>query len=258
MARALATDGVFASAVLPSASLKRGVDVSSVQPPASVDWAALAAEGVQFAYVKSYEGNKGLDPCCLAHLRNALAAGVKAGVYTFLYPLGHIDPAANALLHANTIADLEQSLGAPLDLPEEVDFEWPPPGPDWTEWGVTGASARSWARPYLEALSLARKRAPLLYIYPNFAQNVNVAADPAFAAYGLSIADYPSKYAHIAPPDGTFPHILAPWTDWVLWQHAGDHGMKLPSGQDVDAYVTRDDTFVDFCNAVDGRWGRGT
>jgi lysozyme len=59
----------------------QGIDVSHHQ--GAIDWAAVAGEGVDFAYIKASEGGDRKDPRFAANLRGANANGIEAGAYHF-------------------------------------------------------------------------------------------------------------------------------------------------------------------------------
>jgi len=58
-----------------------GVDVSHHQGP--IDWAALAADDVRFAYIKATEGGDFVDPRFVENWNAAAEAGLRRGAYHF-------------------------------------------------------------------------------------------------------------------------------------------------------------------------------
>jgi lysozyme len=60
-----------------------GIDVSKYQ--GNVDWQAVHAAGIQFAWLKATEGANHLDPKFLHNWAAAKAAGVPRGAYHFVY-----------------------------------------------------------------------------------------------------------------------------------------------------------------------------
>ena len=58
-----------------------GVDVSVYQ--GEVDWAVLAGQGVDFAFIKATEGSSLQDVRFAENWTNAQAAGVRVGAYHF-------------------------------------------------------------------------------------------------------------------------------------------------------------------------------
>jgi len=60
-----------------------GIDVSKFQ--GTVDWNAVAASGVKFAYLKATEGGDHVDEQFQANWQGAAAAGLPRGAYHFVY-----------------------------------------------------------------------------------------------------------------------------------------------------------------------------
>lgn len=92
----------------------QGIDVSHHQ--GAIDWAAVAREGVGFAYIKASEGGDNRDPLFESNLRAANAAGIDTGAYHFftLCRPG-ADQAANFIAAVPADPDL---------LPPAVDLEF--------------------------------------------------------------------------------------------------------------------------------------
>lgn len=59
----------------------RGVDVSRYQ--GSIDWPVLAAQGVEFAFIKATEGSSWVDPAFATNLAGATGSGLRTGAYHF-------------------------------------------------------------------------------------------------------------------------------------------------------------------------------
>ncbi len=59
----------------------RGVDVSSYQ--GDIDWDTLAAQGIQFAFIKATEGSSFVDPQFAANFANAAKTDLRIGAYHF-------------------------------------------------------------------------------------------------------------------------------------------------------------------------------
>lgn len=69
--------------------LERGIDVSKYQ--SSIDWNAVKNAGYKFAFIRvgwcNYDGTitEGFDPYFERNMANAIAAGIKVGVYVYSY-----------------------------------------------------------------------------------------------------------------------------------------------------------------------------
>jgi len=98
-----------------------GIDVSSHDHSVfPLDWAAVAASGVNFAYVKAAEGNFYTNPYFATDYQAAKNAGLYAGAYVFARPdLGDPVGQANYFLDASLWTPDSQTL-----IPF-VDIEWP-------------------------------------------------------------------------------------------------------------------------------------
>ena len=136
------------------------LDVSAAQ--GVIGWDSMAASGVQAVYVETAIGNDSPNPCRLAQLAGARAAGLKVGVYSFLYPIGLSGagrtPEGQAALH------MALDPGG-LDLPPVIDLEWPEPA-QWSRWGCSAQQIVDWVLAYV----LARGDSPTLYTMPGFMQ----------------------------------------------------------------------------------------
>ena len=74
---------------------QRGIDVSSYQGP-SINWHAVAASGISFAYIRAGVGSSLADVDFQTNWTRASAAGVAPGAYLFFHPAN--DPHAQARL----------------------------------------------------------------------------------------------------------------------------------------------------------------
>lgn len=211
------------------ADLIKGIDISVIQ--GNVDFAAVAASGVQFVICRCGVGNGGKDSLYDKNVANATAAGLKVGAYHFIYPLPPQanqplrDPVKQAQLHAGWA-------GSTSTVPVVCcDLEWPAPQ-DWAKWGCTAAQIVEWTVAYLEAYEAATGVRPVVYTYPYFAAAIKLPSDFG-QKYRLWIASYQSGH----------PAVPSPWTDWVMWQDSGGTGpnaQHLPNGAPVDGDKMKD------------------
>lgn len=77
--------GVFVNKVgapIPGA-IRRGVDVSYHQ--GAIDWKAVAASDIQFAFIRAGSFKSGLDACFRDNMSGAIAAGIPVGIYVYSY-----------------------------------------------------------------------------------------------------------------------------------------------------------------------------
>ncbi len=130
-----------------------GIDVSRHQ--GAIDWRALAATDVRFAYIKASEGADYRDDRFAGNWRDAGAAGVKRGAYhyfTLCRPGG-----AQA---ANFIA----AAPAPGELPPAVDIEQKSP----CRQGPQIADVPGELTAYLDALEQHYGERPIIYTTREF------------------------------------------------------------------------------------------
>lgn len=185
------------------ADLIKGIDISTIQ--GNVNFAACAADGIQFVICRCGVGNSSKDANYDKNVAAATAAGLKVAAYHFVYPLPNIpsqplrDPVKQAQLHANWA-------GSTALVPVVCcDLEWPAPQ-DWAKWGCSAQQIVQWVTTYLQAYEQATGVRPVVYTYPYFASAIQL--PQSFAdTYKLWIASYQAS-----------PLVPKPWTDWVLWQ----------------------------------------
>ncbi len=98
-----------------------GIDVSKFQ--GTIDWPAVAADGVDFSIIRlgyrgyGYTGNIVTDPTYTTNIEGAEAAGLDVGVYFFTQAI----TVEEAIEEANYV--LTQLDGRELDLPVYIDIE---------------------------------------------------------------------------------------------------------------------------------------
>lgn len=199
----------------------KGIDISQIQ--GVIDFAAVAATGVEFVICRCGVGNNGSDSMYATNIANAQAAGLKVAAYHFLFPL----PTTAAEPTRSPTAQAHAHFAVAGNVPVVfADLEWPV-STDWAKWGCSAAQITQWVVDYLEAYEAISGVRPIVYTYPSFAQSIKLPASFA-QKYKLWIASYE-----------TTPSIPAPWTDWVVWQNSGGTS-HLPNGAPVDTDFVRD------------------
>ena len=98
----------------PGRSAVRGIDVSKWQ--GRVDWRAVRAAGIRFAFVRVSDGTTVQDASFAQNWRGARAAGVVRGAYQYFRP--EEDPIEQADLLLTTMGPLRAG-----DLPPALDLE---------------------------------------------------------------------------------------------------------------------------------------
>lgn len=97
---------------------KIGIDVSYHQ--GTIDWKKVADSGVEFAMIRAGYGKSTLDEKFIENITGADTAGLKVGVYWFIYALNEADAIANADKCHETIK-LYKNI---LDLGVAADYEY--------------------------------------------------------------------------------------------------------------------------------------
>ena len=166
-----------------------GVDVSSYQ--GEVDWAALAGQGVDFAFIKATEGSSLVDRRFAQNWDNARSAGVAVGAYHFFSYDSPGETQAD-----NFIAQVPVVEGA---LPPVVDIEF---YGDKLQNPPTRAEVKAILEPLLARLETHYGQKPILYV--------------TYRSYSWFIrGDYLDYPLWVTRP------LLAPISkDWTFWQYS--------------------------------------
>lgn len=165
----------------------RGIDVSHHQ--GAIDWPAVAADDVAFAYLKASEGGEHRDRRFERNRREARAAGLAVGAYHFFT---WCKPGAEQARNFIAAAPLEADA-----LPPALDLEF---GGNCGR-SPDGAELRRELDTYLALVEAAYGRSVLLYVTPEFfaAHRQDL---PARALWRRSIVRAPDASAR-----------------WTLWQY---------------------------------------
>ena len=172
-----------------------GIDVSQHQ--GVIDWPAVAAAGIRFAFVRALEGQTP-DPTFERNRRGALEAGLLVGAYQYLRARHPGRYQADLLLEQ--LGDL-----GPGELPPAVDVEELD--------GQDAVAVRACVHAWVERTSMLLGRQPVIYTGPAFWQaNLRGQSESELAACPLWIADYRQRPA---------PEVPRPWGTAAIWQHSG-------------------------------------
>jgi GH25 family lysozyme M1 (1,4-beta-N-acetylmuramidase) len=182
----------------------RGIDVSVYQ--GRVAWADVASSGLDFAWIKTTEGEHETDSEFAANWQGAKQAGVRRGAYHFF------DPKESGAQQArHFLATLGTDHG---ELPLALDLE--------ITLGVDCKGLVSQATAFLAAVEQADARKPVLYADDAELQALECDRT-ALQLYPLWIAWWST----------TAPKNLYGWTTWSFWQ--GSHQQVVSGIQgDVD------------------------
>jgi len=192
-----------------------GIDVSAYQ--GQVDWAAVAASGAKFAYVRASEQADIPDSYFDANYQGARANGLYAGAYHRARPdLSSGKAQADFFLdHAGYVTDGKT-------LPPMLDIEWP--RADWPGlnacYNMTPAQMSAWIKDFVSEVAARTGQPAMIYTNTNW-WNPCTGNNKSFGSYPLFISGY------TASP----PPLPAGWAQWTFWQYS-DSG-TLPGDQDV-------------------------
>ena len=192
-----------------------GVDVSAFQ--GQVDWAAVAAGGAKFAYLRASEQANVPDSSYAANMAGARANGLYVGAYHRARP-----DVSGGRAQADFFLDTAGYTADGRTLPPALDIEWP--RTDWTGlnacYNLTPAQLVAWIREFVDEIARRTGRPAMIYTNPNW-WNPCTASNVSFGSNPL----WNSGYTPSPPPPP------AGWSRWTLWQYA-DSG-SLPGDQDV-------------------------
>lgn len=186
----------------------RGIDASHHQ--GAIDWAAVAGDGIAFAYLKASEGTTYVDPTFADHRASALDVGIAVGGYHYF------QLCSSGVEQATHFASVLGNLRPDGHLPPAVDLELAgscgvPPAPD-----VLLAEVRS----FLDRVETLTGREPVVYLYPELEARFGFADD---------LGDYRQWVRSLdGPPDRA----------WWMWQQT-DSGSVAGIAGPVDVNVAR-------------------
>jgi GH25 family lysozyme M1 (1,4-beta-N-acetylmuramidase) len=189
------------AAAEPSRQWPRGVDVSSWQHQggAGIDWRAVRAAGITFAFIKATEGADYTNPYFAGDRAAASAAGLAVGGYHYARPAM---PRSTAVDQARHLLAATGAAGSTGRFPPVLDLE--------TTGGLGPTDLTAWTGAFLEEVETRTGRPPILYTYRSFWTD-KMANTRAFAKYPLWFAIYNGKDAPGWLPGG--------WRNWTYWQH---------------------------------------
>ncbi|MBE0335132.1 GH25 family lysozyme [Paenibacillus sp. 23TSA30-6] len=174
----------------------QGIDVSRYQ--GEIDWKAVKADGISFAFIKASQGQRYVDPTFITNAKGAKAAGVLLGAYHFVDATS-VDAAKAEARHFAEV--LERIGGAKaLDLPTVMDYENNPGN-------LSKTLINAVALAFLLELERLTGRKPIIYTGNAFAANFNA----SLGGYPLWIARY---------SDTRVPSDTVTWRRWDIWQYS--------------------------------------
>lgn len=182
----------------------RGVDVSAHQ--GKIDWQAIAAQDIYFAFIKATEGNSFIDDQFQDNWENARSAGIIVGAYHFFsYESPGKSQAENFI---NTVPHEEYALPPVVDIEFYGSFEKQPMEPE---------EARLILDELLETLYEYYHVKPIIYA--------------TMKSYELYLADFYEEYPIWIRNVYTKP-VLSDGREWVFWQYSHKGRLNGYSGKE--------------------------
>ncbi len=173
----------------------KGIDVSHQQ--GDIDWKAVAASGVQYAFIKATEGITVQDAKYQANLAGAESAGIAAHPYHFFIPMDDADRQADNFL---AVAGKPQSMALDLEyIGGDTTLE------EWAQIALDVRIAR--VQKFLARMKDAGVM-PVIYIEKSFYDEI-LPGCKWLNEFVLWICHYNTK-------PGPLPDA---WTDWYHWQY---------------------------------------
>ncbi|HUS31544.1 MAG TPA: GH25 family lysozyme [Kofleriaceae bacterium] len=197
--------GTIAARVCPNGPTVNGIDVSYYQ--GVIDWSAVKASGIEFAFVRLSDGAVFRDPKFDVNWQGAKSAGVIRGAYQFFRPGQNVDTQADMMI--NAIGTYQ-----PGDLPPVIDVE--------AAGGLSPSTVATRVKQWVTKVKGALGVDPIVYTGKYFWRD-QVGGERALASNALWIAQYTSLC----------PDIPTPWTRWTFWQHS-DRGSVPGIREKVD------------------------
>jgi GH25 family lysozyme M1 (1,4-beta-N-acetylmuramidase) len=220
------------------ARFPKGIDVSSHQHPdgKAIDWKAVRASGITFAFVKADEGPRATagrytNPYFRRDWDGARNAGVLVGPYHYARPRKPVAASAEADARA-FVASVTATSAASGTIPPVLDLE---------ETGGLGARDLSaWATRWTDTVEALTGRTPVLYTGLWF-WNSHLDGRAELARLPLWIARY-------AESPGLLP---GGWRTWSFWQFTAKGRVPGIEGDvDVNLSCGRPTELVNECRGT--------
>jgi lysozyme len=199
--------------IVPAQYPVHGIDVSKWQ--GEIDWPAVRASGVDFAFIKATEGGDVLDARFAENWVAARRAGVLRGAYHFYY---FCRPAAEQA--AWFAAHVPREPGA---LPPVLDMEWNhlsrtcPRRP-------SAEHVRSEMRVFKETLAAHYGKRPIIYTTVDFYRDNELWRVDGYEFWLRSVAGHPGD--------------VYPGQPWTFWQYTGTGRVPGIAGPaDINAFA---------------------
>jgi GH25 family lysozyme M1 (1,4-beta-N-acetylmuramidase) len=191
-----------------------GLDVSSWQ--GNVDWAAVAANGARFAFVKATEGTTYVNPYFAQQYGGAYGVGLVRGAYHFALP----DRSTGAAQAQWFVANGGAWSADGRTLPGALDIEYNPYGA--TCYGLGQSSMVAWLASFVGEYQALTGRWPVVYSTTNWWQTCT----GNYAGFGSTVPLWIACWCQ------TVGQLPAGWSTYAFWQWSNQQ-VDFPGDQDV-------------------------
>lgn len=173
-----------------------GVDVSRWQ--GNINWTTLKAQGANFVYIKSTEGDDHIDPSFRKNWNGAAKSGLLRGAYHFFYWCSSAESQAKWF-----IRNVPKVKGA---LPPVIDVEW-----NHDSRTCKGKPPRTKVlakmQLFMDMLEAHYGQRPVIYTAPDFYEDNLEGAFENHPFWLRAVAEHPS--------------VVYPGRDFLFWQYSG-------------------------------------
>lgn len=172
-----------------------GIDVAKYQ--GDIDWHAVKAGGIGFAFIKATEGTDRVDEKFHANWAGAKAAGVARGGYHFSY---WCTPMSQQFENFRRTVPVDADA-----MPPVLDLEWNHQSPTCPK-KIPKEQALAEIRTWVQLAERHYGKKPILYVEIPFFRDV---------LSGGEFSDYPLWLRSVAAP----PQVRYPGHRWAFWQY---------------------------------------
>ena len=191
-----------------------GIDVSNWQ--GEINWAAVADDGIKFAYIKATGGTDFVDQQFDDNYKGAYAHGIMRGAYHFGRP-DQSGPVEQARFFVRNGGGWSAD---GMTLPPMLDMEYNPSGPEC--YGLNDARMIGWIQGFSDEVKRLTGRYPVIYTTTNWWQTCTGDSGAFNQNNPLMIAKWGDK-----------PEPLPNWPYHSIWQYTSSGRIAGING-DVD------------------------
>lgn len=189
-----------------------GIDVSKWN--GDIDWPAVKASGVSFAFIKATEGTDRIDPRFDGYWRDARAAGIAHAPYHFYYFCATPDAQADWFIRS-----VPRSAAL---LPPVLDAEWNPASPTCRK-RPPPAEVRADLQRFLDRIEAHYGKRPIIYTTVDFHRQNMAGHFDRYHLWLRAVADH---------PDNLYGR------KWAFWQYTSTGIVPGIKGEtDINAFA---------------------